>query len=131
MGGYFLFVVVGSTSFLNPLNSRGLKSELYNISHNSKYPVIFYISYFRLIYEINLLNIFFFLGRDALQLFSRRILYLGSGFSIHSLKNLRVYSYQFSFVKDASNKNRIRRCYTHYLYILVQVYSKQQTLYSY
>ena len=82
MGGYFLFVVVGSTSFLNPLNSRGLKSELYNISHNSKYPVIFYISYFRLIYEINLLNIFFFLGRDALQLFSRRILYLGSGFSI-------------------------------------------------
>ena len=102
MGGYFLFVVVGSTSFLNPLNSRGLKSELYNISHNSKYPVIFYISYFRLIYEINLLNIFFFLGRDALQLFSRRILYLGSGFSIHSLKNLRVYSYQFSFVKDAS-----------------------------
>lgn len=47
MGGYFLFVVVGSTSFLNPLNSRGLKSELYNISHNSKYPVIFYISYFR------------------------------------------------------------------------------------
>ena len=45
MGGYFLFVVVGSTSFLNPLNSRGLKSELYNISHNSKYPVIFYISW--------------------------------------------------------------------------------------
>lgn len=110
---------------------------------------IFYNSYFRFKYEISLLNIFFFLGRDALQLFSRRILYLGSGFSIHSLKNLRVYSYQFSFVKDASfqyhcspnafnssmaldnNKNRIRRCCTHYLYILVQVYSKQQTLYSY
>ena len=68
MGGYFLFVVVGSTSFLNPLNSRGLKSELYNISHNSKYPVIFYISYFRLIYEINLLNIFFFFGERCIAI---------------------------------------------------------------